>query len=69
VTFRKSWFMLKRLYFDIFSKPPEICASSEQILGYYYLKFEEGKLNKSIAGVDKDGIPVSRAYIDVEVDE
>jgi len=62
--------MLKKMASDIFRKrefykiSPELTSEK---LGYYYFVFEEdfGKLNKLLAGFDKDGIPLNTTYIDV----
>ena len=67
----KVYFMLKKLHTDIFyeEEPFKIAPELQsQQLGYFYFLFEEdpAKLNKSIKGFDKDGIPVNSSYVDVE---
>lgn len=68
---KKYLFMAKKFLadFNINKQPYEISTdvvSSE--LGEYYFLFEDdpSKLNKLITGFDDNGIPINKAYVDVE---
>jgi heparosan-N-sulfate-glucuronate 5-epimerase len=66
----KKFFMLQKLITDLKQssipfKPNEDNKSEK--LGYYYFRFEEDfkHLNRLIAHLDQDGIPLNTTYIDV----
>jgi heparosan-N-sulfate-glucuronate 5-epimerase len=68
---KKIGFMINKLRVDLFGKkiPYDISAfTNGPELTYYYFNFKDNpkKLNRLIAGFDKEGIPLNRAYIDVE---
>ena len=64
-------FMIKKLFWDIFNLyqypiTKDIVSSD---LGEYYFVFDEkrikkGKDQRSIVGFDKNGIPITKKYID-----
>ncbi len=67
----KSWFMLKKLLWDLSNKGKYVTISddlSSPRLGPYYIAFgtDLSKLNKLIVGYDEEGIPLNKSYIDVE---
>ncbi|MDG2451161.1 MAG: D-glucuronyl C5-epimerase family protein [Saprospiraceae bacterium] len=65
---KKKLFMLTKLYRDLISSPSPINYDLGSELKYYYFKFENSpkKLNRLIARFDSNGVPMNRAYIDVE---
>jgi hypothetical protein len=68
MSIKKKLFMIKKLLYDLRSSPPDIYIDKEERLGYYYLKFQQNpqKLNRLISQFDENGIPLNKAYIDVE---
>jgi hypothetical protein len=68
---KKTGFMLNKLRVDLFGKKipyDMVLPVQNHQLDHYYFIFKEDpkKLNRLIAGFDKTGIPLNRAYIDVE---
>jgi hypothetical protein len=68
---KKIGFMLNKMRIDLAGKKMPFAISKsvmDQQLTHYYFNFRESpkKLNRLIAGFDKKGIPLNRAYIDVE---
>lgn len=63
--------MAKKFLADInVNKSPYVVSSDliSEKLGEYYFLFEDNpdKLNKLISGFDQNGIPINKAYVDVE---
>jgi len=68
---QKIGFMLNKFRRDIVKKSPPFTMSTDLFshkLGEFYFLFEDDpkRLNRLISGFDEKGIPVNRAYIDVE---
>lgn len=68
---KKVFFMIRKFWTDVFNPAKPYNISKElhsSKLGEYYFLFEEepSKLNRLISGFDERGIPVNKAYIDVE---
>lgn len=70
MNWRKQVYMLRKLALDLRRSTIPFEPNKDNFsaqLGYYYFRFEEefGKLNRLIACLDADGIPLNTTYVDV----